>query len=144
MKAYKWTTDKMQAFHDGHQFKFGWNEEDGVKDGLVCRDGGFHITTDPEKMYSTNAAKFPPDGKMVCCCYEVYYRKKDVLGRQDCKLRVKAFKILKKGPLRKDPLGAISFGNTSYPNVSYPSTANNAGSTTCTWAYNAYLTTATA
>ena len=133
MKAYKWTTDKMQAFHDGHQFKFGWNEEDGVKDGLVCRDGGFHITTDPNKMYSTNDAKFPPDGKMVCYCYEVYYRKKDILGRQDCKLRVKAFKIHKKEPLRKDRLGRAASSGTPYLNITPLNTDSSAGTASSTW-----------
>ena len=98
MRAYKWTTDKMQAFHDGHQFNFGWNEEDGVKDGSVCRDGGFHITTDPSQLFTAQNAKYPPDGKTMCHCYEVYYLKRDVLGREGCKLRVKSFKILKKIP----------------------------------------------
>ena len=133
MKAYKWTTDKMQAFYDGHQFKYGWNEEDGIKDGLVCRDGGFHITTDPNKMYSTNAAKFPPDGKMVCYCYEVYYRKKDILGRQDCKLRVKAFKIHKKEPLRKDRLGRAASSGTPYLNITPLNTDSSAGTASSTW-----------
>ena len=98
MKAYKWVTSKKQAFHDGHQFKYGWNCEDGVKDGTVCRDGGFHITTDPRQTWCANTAKFYPDGSIVCHCYEVYYRKKDILGQEGKKVRVKTFKILRKKP----------------------------------------------
>ena len=113
MRAYKWTTDKMRAFYDGHQFNFGWNEEDGVKDGTVCRDGGFHIVTDSSQMCTAQNSKYLPDGKMMCHCYEVYYLKRDVLGKEGYKLRVKSFKILKKKPYSKNQLKVEPSGFTS-------------------------------
>ncbi|KKM86362.1 hypothetical protein LCGC14_1279860 [marine sediment metagenome] len=142
MKAYKWTTDKMQAFHNGHQFNFGWNEEDGVKDGSVCKDGGFHITRNPDKMCSAQDAQFPPNGKMMCRCYEVYYLKKDILGDDGFKLRVKAFKILKKKVLRESPsrLQPRTYG-TPYVNFSYTTDTTSGTGSTCWGTFSLTATT---
>lgn len=136
MKAYKWVTDKMQAFHDGYQFNFGWNEQDGIRDGTVCRDGGFHITIDPDRVWCTNNAKFVPDGQMMCHCYEVYYRKKDVLGREGSKVRVKAFKIYKKKPFHADKLRRPYFVGGSTYNITY--TASDTSATSGTFSGNWY------
>ena len=95
MRAYKWMTEDMKAFHDGYQFHFGWNKQNGEKNGLVCVSGGFHITANRhEIIWANNAKHNPKDSRIVC--HEVYYRKRNVLGKSGDKIRVSEFKILKK------------------------------------------------
>lgn len=147
MKAYKWMTKDMQAFYDGFRFVFGWNAQEGVKDGTVCRDGGFHITKDPDMIWSAPRSKYPHHN-LPAVCYEVYYRKKDILGEGSGeKLRVRAFKILKKKPLCDSILNTVcgwrqgtpTTSSSDYTCTTASTSANNStassNGTWATWSY---------
>ena len=95
MRAYKWMTADMKAFYDGYQFHFGWNKQNGAKNGQVCVSGGFHITTDRQQCISVDGGQYNAK-KCQIVCHEVYYRKKDILGQSGVKIRVSQFKILRK------------------------------------------------
>ena len=87
--AYKWMrTDITSLWDCRYLFKWGWNIEEGEKGGVCCA-GGFHIVDNP-----IDFVMIPPEE--VFECYKVYYRKCDILGRGQNKMRVRAFKLLKK------------------------------------------------
>ena len=121
MKAYKWMTEDMKAFYDGYQFHFGWNKQNGRKDGLVCVSGGFHITTEKHHVMAVTDGMYDPR-KCRIVRHEIYYRQKDILGKSGAKIRVLQFKILKK----KQPIiEGHSLGDGRYRHrIYYPSTAS--------------------
>ena len=140
MRAYKWMTADKRAFYDGYQFKFGWNEQKGEKNGLVCTAGGFHLTKDPKKAWIAQGSKYVPFGDIVCACYEVYYRKKDILGEDsDGKIRVSAFKLLTKKPVSKNNLVSESYCISQ--NISTNTITT--GSDSCTYKLNVTMTSTT-
>ena len=104
MRAFKWMTEEMQAFYDGHQFKWGWNALEGEKDGRVCVAGGVHLSKRQEFLTVAPNSKYDPNC-IDTICQEVAYLKRDVLGEDPDKVRVRAFKILRKKPVnRHSPL----------------------------------------
>jgi hypothetical protein len=86
MKGYKWMTSDMRAFYDGYQYHFGWNEQEGKRDGKVC------------VIYVALNNKCDSH-EYLCNLYEVYYLKRDILGQDGEKIRVSRFKLLKKRPV---------------------------------------------
>jgi len=142
MRAYKWTTDNKEAFYDGFKFKFGWNEQDGPKDGAVCRSGGFHISKNSKDVRFAPNSKIQPHGDILCHCYEVYYRNKDILGQSAEKLRVKAFKILRKKPLCVSRLNFVfAYAATYYGTTSTSSYYRAADSTSTSASTTTFTTT---
>ena len=105
-RAYKWMTKSRKAFFDGYQFEWGWNEQDGLKDGQVCCAGGFHLIGKSDGLvYHAEGSAYDPRRHEVAQ-YEVYYRKADLLGEGGGKLRVSRFKLLKKKPIFEGMLPA--------------------------------------
>jgi hypothetical protein len=130
MKGYKWMTSDMRAFYDGYQYHFGWNEQEGKRDGKVCVSGGFHINKyEDSRLYVACNNKCDPH-EYLCNLYEVYYLKRDILGQDGEKIRVSRFKLLKKKPViqgsrfaKHKPYIYISMDDTS-STTNYISTDN--------------------
>lgn len=131
MRAYKWMTKDMKAFYDGYQFRFGWNKQNGQKNGQVCVSGGFHITTDPNAVISIATGKYEPT-QCLLTRYEVYYRKRDILGQSGINIRISEFKILKKKPVI---INGKDIKQNQGHNIYYYPTAASSG-TTFNWDSN--------
>jgi len=98
MIGYKWMTEGKQAFYDGHQFQYGWNEQEGEKGGVCC-SGGFHVSKEQTNTVAVATGSVFEPSVVNCVCMKVYYRKKDILGQNGEKVRVRAFKLLRKKPV---------------------------------------------
>ncbi len=98
MKALKALTPDRRTFFDGKQLDYGWHREDGPKNGKICRPGGYHIYFGEEFSHVGGRRCPQQTGYSI---YEVVYRKKDILGQKGNKLRVRAFKLLKKKPVKE-------------------------------------------
>ena len=100
MKGYKWLTHDRRRFFDGKVVEFGVNTEEGPADGTICRSGGLHILTTPIlRTVFARGSKINPNYVEIAC-YQVNYLKRDVLGQDRGKLRVRSFQLLKKAPVR--------------------------------------------
>ena len=122
MRGYKWLTLKRQTFYTGEVLNYGWHKQDGPADGLVCRDGGFHIfkTSLPPHEVFAKGAKINPNYSSIGL-FAVDYRKRDILGQdRKGKLRVRAFKLLKKDPVQKMYPNHDTTTSSTGLNISWP------------------------
>lgn len=140
MIGYKWLTKDKKAFYNGHQFVYGWNREDGPKDGVCCA-GGYHVLKSlfTPLTIAAGSSHIDAEGTEVAC-YKVFYLQRDVLGYDSTKVRVRAFKLLKKKPCKLD---MVKVYPTNNPYVAYYSTTTDTsacgsstyGSSNITWTF---------
>lgn len=140
MIGYKWLTKDKKAFYNGYQFVYGWNREDGPKDGMCCA-GGYHVYKNSwvNLSIAPGSTHFNPAGEETYC-YKVFYLKRDVLGEDMTKVRVRAFKLLKKRPCR---YLASSLRPQSTPSRPYVTFTDSASTSACSTYGNVYLSDST-